>query len=201
MKKTLKLSWLMVVLVVIQVSLLGTGEEAAPKTALLIVDVQDFYFPGGALPLVNPEAASLNAQRLLKKFRAEKGLVIHVWHKAKQGAGIHKNVKPVEGEKVIGKEEVNSFKGTGLLEYLKKNKVKRLVICGMQTHMCLEAAVRAAHDYDFECIVVHDACAARDLKFADRVIKAEDVHYSTLSTLKAYAKIIDTATYLKNPSK
>ena len=87
------------------------------------------------------------------------------------------------------------------IEYLKKNKVKRLVICGMQTHMCLEAAVRAAHDYDFECIVVHDACAARDLKFADRVIKAEDVHYSTLSTLKAYAKIIDTATYLKNPSK
>lgn len=193
----LKFSVFLVILVLISANLLATGKEDMPKTALLIIDVQDFYFPGGALPLVNPEAASLNIQKLLKKFRGENQLVIHVWHQAKKGAKIHQNVKPVKGEKVISKDEVNCFKGTDLPEFLEKQQVKRLVICGMQTHMCVEAAVRAAHDFDFECVLVHDACATRDLKFKNKTIKAEDVHYSTLNTLRAYAKVVDTATFLE----
>lgn len=170
------------------------------KTALLIIDVQDFYFPGGSLPLVNPEPASLNAQKILKKFREKNLLVIHVRHNAKSGAGIHANVKPINGEKVISKDYANSFKDTDLLAYLNKNQVKRLVIVGMQTHMCVEAATRAASDLGFECILVHDACATRDLKFKDKVISAEDVHYSTLSTLsRTYAKVLDTKTFLLLP--
>ena len=37
-----------------------TPQETDPKTALLIIDVQEFYFPGGFMPLDGPEAASLN---------------------------------------------------------------------------------------------------------------------------------------------
>jgi nicotinamidase-related amidase len=167
------------------------------KTALLIIDVQDFYFPGGSVPLVNPEPASFNAQKILKKFRKKNLIVIHVRHNAKSGAGIHANVKPVNGEKVISKDYANSFKDTDLLEYLNEHQVKRLVIVGMQTHMCVEAATRAASDLGFECILVHDACATRALKFKDNVISAEDVHYSTLSSLsRTYAKVIDTKTFL-----
>ena len=173
------------------------SSEHSLKTALLIIDVQDFYFPGGAMSLVNPEAASLNAKRLLEKFRAEKKMVIHIRHNAKAGADIHVNVKPVEGEKVISKDQINSFRGTDLLEYLKKNDISQLVICGMQTHMCVEGAVRAASDYDFKCILIHDACATRDLTFNGRTIKAEDVHASTLKTLENYAKVIETDTFFK----
>jgi nicotinamidase-related amidase len=169
------------------------------KTALLLIDIQDFYFPGGSLPLVNPEPASLNAQKILKKFRERNLMVIHVRHNAKSGAGIHANVKPLKGEKVISKDYANSFRDTDLLEYLNNHQVKRLVIVGMQTHMCVEAATRAASDLNFECILVHDACATRALKFKDKVISAEDVHYSTLSTLsRTYAKVMDTKTFLIN---
>ena len=85
------------------------------------------------------------------------------------------------------------------MEYLKSNKIKRLVIVGMMTHMCVEAATRAAKDFDFECIVIADGCATRDLKYGDTVIKAEDVHLSTLSSLNgAYAKIMTTEEFLKN---
>lgn len=174
------------------------GEPHSKKTALLIIDVQDFYFPGGSLHLVNPEPASLNAQKILKKFRENNLMVIHVRHNAKSGAGIHANVKPVNGEKVISKDYANSFRDTDLLEILNKHQVKRLVIVGMQTHMCVEAATRAASDLGFECILVHDACATRALKFKDKVISAEDAHYSTLSTLsRTYAKVIDTKTFLE----
>ena len=106
-------------------------------------------------------------------------------------------VKPLPSEKVISKDEVNCFLGTDLSEYLKKLKTDTLVICGMQTHMCVEAATRAASDYGFKCILIHDACATKDLKFGDKIIKAEDVHYSTLSTLKNYATILNTDAYLK----
>jgi len=173
-------------------------DDANGKTALLIIDVQDFYYPGGGYALVNPEAAGLNAQKLLAKFREKKMLVIHVRHNAKQNAGIHEQVKPLPGEKVISKNYVNSFRETDLLEFLNANRVKHLVLCGMQTHMCLEAATRAAADYGFDCTVVGDACATQDLKFGDKVVKAEDVHYSTLASLSGrYAKVVDTGPFLK----
>ena len=173
------------------------------KTALLIVDIQNFYFPGDGPGLVNAETASLKAKEILEIFREKNQLVVHVRHKSDKGFEIHKNVEPLSGEKVITKEEVNSFQNTDLLEYLKSNKISRIVIIGMQTQMCLEAAVRAAHDFGFECIVVHEACATRDLKFNDKIVKAEDVHASTLATIAGggYGKVIDLKTFKENTDK
>ena len=167
------------------------------KTALLVIDVQQFYFAGGGLPLHNPEAASVNVAKLISAFRAKGELVIHVGHNAKSGAEFHPDVQPNKGEKVIFKDEVSAFNGTDLLSYLKKKRVKKLVIVGMQTHMCVEGTTRAAHDLGFECTVIADACATRDLKFREKVVSADDVHNSTLATLDGtYAKVMDTIEFL-----
>jgi len=170
------------------------------KTALLIIDIQNFYFPGETPGLVNAEEASLVAKNVLSQFRNEKQLVVHIRHESKKGFEIHENVKPLPEEKIITKKEVNSFNGTYLLEFLKENKITRLVIIGMQTHMCLEAATRAAYDYGFECIVIQDACATKDLKFENTLVKAADVHASTLATLKngGYAKVFDFNYFKEN---
>jgi nicotinamidase-related amidase len=166
--------------------------------ALLIIDIQDFYFPGGKSALVEPEKAAANAALLLADFRKKDMLVIHVRHNAEPGGKINDIVKPLPSEKIISKDAVNCFVGTDLLEFLRSQKTDTLVICGMQTHMCVEAATRAGSDYGFKCILIHDACATKDLKFGDKIIKAEDVHYSTLSTLKNYATVRSTAEYLKS---
>jgi nicotinamidase-related amidase len=166
------------------------------KKALLIIDIQDFYFPGGKSALVEPEKAAANAALLLNDFRNRNIPVIHVRHNAEPGGKINDIVKPLPSEKIVSKDEVNCFKETGLLDYLRANKIDSLVICGMQTHMCVEAATRAASDYGFKCILIHDACATKDLRFGDKIIKAEDVHYSTLSTLSNYAKVMSTKEYL-----
>ena len=171
------------------------------KTALLIVDIQNFYFPGDGKPgLVNAEQASLVAKDILQIFRERNQLVVHVRHKSNSGFEIHKNVEPLASEKVITKLKVNSFHGTDLVEFLNKNKITRLVIIGMQTQMCLEGATRAASDYGFECIVVSDACATRDLKFGDKTVKAEDVQTAVLATLTDghYAKVIDMKGFKEN---
>ena len=168
-----------------------------PTTALLIIDIQDFYFPGGKVPLVEPEAAAGNARNVLQKFRTNGNPVIHVRHEFEPGGAIHPSVAPVEGEKVFTKTEVSCFNGTDVLAHLKKLGAKRLVIVGMQTHMCLEAATRAAADLGFEVVVIGDACATQDLKFGDRTVAAADVHASTLATLdRTYAKVVDTETFL-----
>ncbi len=182
-------------------SLVGTGNLFAQQpvkvkikidslpTALLIVDEQDFYFPGGSIPLINAEAASEKTAAILKMFRAQNLPVIHIQHAG--GVPIHKNVAPIAGEKVITKKEANGFNGTDLLNYLVTRKIKRLVICGMQTQMCVEATTRAAYDLGFKCIVVEDACATRNLKYGRRTIFAIDVQACAYSIMnKYYASVL-----------
>lgn len=172
------------------------------KTALLIVDVQEFYFPGGRMQLENPELAGMNAGLLLDHFRNSEMLVYHVRHNFEPGGDIHPYVKPRGDEAVFSKDEVNSFAGTGLLEMMQKDSVEQVVICGMQTHMCVEAAVRAAHDFGFSCLLASDACATRALQFEEHIIPAKNVHYSTLSTLQgSYARVITTDAILREFSQ
>ncbi len=166
------------------------------STALLIIDIQEFYFPGGDMALSEPEMAAQNAAKLLEYFRKNDALVVHIRHNHEPGGAIHNLVEPLQNEKVISKNEVNSFLGTDLDNYLKKNNINNLILCGMQTHMCLEGATRAAHDLGYNCTVVHDACTTRDLTFQNITVKARDVHYSTLNTLKSYAKISTTHSYI-----
>ena len=168
------------------------------KTALLIIDIQEFYFPGGRMQLENSEAAGINAGLLLDAFRKQGFPVYHVRHNFEPGGDIHPYVKPLPGEKVISKDEVNAFLGTELLDLLRHDSIEQLVICGMQTHMCVEAAVRAAHDYGFNCLLAADACATRAIQYEEHIISASNVHYSTLSTLQGtYARVLTTDAILR----
>lgn len=171
------------------------------KTALIIIDVQEFYFPSNNAPgLMNVDSASLVAKALLSDFRDTNQLVVHVRHQSSNGMNIHENVAPLENEKVITKTEINSFNGTDLLAYLTEYEIERLIIIGMQTHMCIEAATRAAYDFGFECVVVEDACATRAVKYGEILVKASDVHASTLGTLQSggYCEVINYERFKKN---
>jgi nicotinamidase-related amidase len=175
------------------------------KTALLIVDIQNDYFPKGKMELEGSIEASLRAKEILDIFRTEKLPVIFIQHISAQkgatfflpdteGAIIHENVQPLPGETVIRKHYPNSFRETGLLDHLKKEQVGRLLVCGMMTSMCIDATVRAAFDYGFQCVVLHDACATRSLKFKDSNIPAIHVHGAFLAALgSVYARVMSTS--------
>jgi nicotinamidase-related amidase len=178
-------------------------------TALLVIDIQAFYFPGGMMPLVEPEAASANARRLVERFRSADRPVIHVQHLPKGVAApdptgidpqyrIHPDVLPKDGEVVIGKHHANSFRDTELLTTLRSLGVTRLVICGMQTHMCVEAAVRAAADLGFAVNVVRDACATRALADNGVEVPAAQVHAAALAAMASgYATVVSTAEVIR----
>lgn len=178
------------------------------KKALLIVDIQNDYFEQGAWELVGSTAASLQAQKVLHHFRKEHLPIIHIQHFAvgeglpffkpnTPGVEIHDNVKPLASEKVIAKHYPNSFKETELLEYLQENGITSLVIMGMMTHMCIDATTRAAKDFGFDCTVISDACASRDLELQGKTVKASEVHTAFLSALGfAYANVLPAEVYL-----
>lgn len=170
------------------------NESAFAKTGLILIDIQDFYFPGGTLVLENPQAAAEKAGALLTYFRKQNWPVVHIMHKG--GGQIRPEVAPTEAERTIEKSEINSFKGTDLEAFLRSFGLQQLVLAGMQTNMCLEAATRAASDLGFKCTVIHDACAARNLKFLDHTIKASDVHATALVSLQNYAHVISLKEYL-----
>jgi nicotinamidase-related amidase len=170
---------------------------AQKEYALLVIDVQNFYFPEGRSELVEPEKAAEKAAVAINHARKTGNPVIYIKHKSAAGIEINDIVKPAEGEKIFVKEEVNSFLGTGLKEYIDGLAIDTLVICGMQTQMCVEAAVRAAYDYGYAVILLHDACATRNLKFGDHEVDAADVHASTLATLKSYGTVLSVAEWLE----
>jgi len=148
--------------------------------------------------------ASLCAQTLLRCFRERVMPVVHVQHLSTRagaafllpgtyGARFHAHVTPLGSETVIEKNYPNSFRNTRLLDHLRTQGIRDLVIGGMMTHMCVDATVRAAFDFGFHCTVASDACATRALAFGDKVVPADHVHAAFLAALHAvYATVVAT---------
>ena len=173
-------------------------------TALLIIDIQNDYFPGGAMELEGADAAGAKAALALKSFREKKLPIFHVRHLSvrpgstfflpgTKGAEIHPFVQPQASEAVIEKNFPNSFRATKLEAGLKDLGVKNLVVAGMMTHMCVDASVRHAADLGYKITLLGDACATRAQKIAGETVAARQVHLAFLAALNGfYAKVIDS---------
>jgi nicotinamidase-related amidase len=169
--------------------------------ALVLIDLQNDYFPGGTMELVGAEAAVSQARNLLQAFRGRGLPIFHIQHIAKRpgatfflpgtkGAEIHAAVTPGAGEALITKHFPNGFRETNLLEALRGAGASKLVIAGMMTHMCVDTTVRAAADLGFECRLAQDGCATRALQFSGQKVEAGQVQLAYLAALNgAFAKV------------
>lgn len=171
------------------------------KEALLIIDVQNDYFPGGACELKNAFGAESRIITLIKESRSIGRLIIYIQHinppgdtffqQGTFGCEITERIKPQSGDKVIVKYYPNSFLKTELDSYLKEKAIQKLIVCGMMTHMCVDTTVRAAMDYGYDVDLVADACATMDLEIQGEVIPARIVQKTFLASLEGvFAKII-----------
>jgi nicotinamidase-related amidase len=174
------------------------------KEALLLIDIQNDYFPGGKMELVSMEEAAKKAGELLKAFRTAGKPVFFIKHVSTrsdatffvpgtQGTDIHSSVSPLEDETVIEKHFPNSFLQTDLLSVLKESEVTDLIICGAMSHMCIDTTVRAAKELGFKCTLIADACATRNLKFGEEILPAQTVHASFMAALDGMFAIVMTA--------
>ena len=172
------------------------------ERALLIIDIQNDYFPGGKMDLEGADAAAENAALALEQFRRLGLPICHVKHLSIRpgatffmpgtpGVEINQRVRPREGERVIEKNFPNSFRGTELDAALKAADAKELVVAGMMTHMCVDASVRQAADLCYRVTLIGDACATRTQSYNGEAIPARQVHAAFLAALNGfYAKVI-----------
>ena len=175
---------------------------------VIVIDLQNEYWPTGNVPLEGVDAAAANAARLLEKTRAAGGLIVHVQHLSadpsmpifqpgSNGAEINAAVRPADGEPVVQKYYPNAFRDTGLKKMLDDKGVKDVVIVGAMSHMCIAATARAAADFGYNVTILHDACATREIDFGGVTVPAAHVHAANMSALAyAYGAVIPTSEYL-----
>lgn len=183
------------------------------RQALIVIDLQNDYFPSGKWPLEGIEAAADNAARLLAAARGGGDLIIHVRHEfpgadapffvaGSQGAAINDSVAPLPGEMTIVKNSVNAFRDTGLKAALDGAGVDEVTILGAMSHMCVEGAARAAADFGFKVTVVHDACATRDVEFGGTTVPAAQTHAGAMAAIGfAYAALRSTQEHLAESAR
>lgn len=177
------------------------------KRAIVVVDLQNDYFPGGKYELVGIDKAAENAARVIAAARESGDRVIHVQHifpsqdapfftPDSEGITINPVVAPRDSETVVVKNHPNSFLKTDLKQILDADGIEEVVVVGAMSHMCIDATTRAASDYGYKVSVVQDACATRDLEHEGVTVPAASVQAAMMSALGfAYATITDTQTY------
>jgi nicotinamidase-related amidase len=146
------------------------------KTAILLIDLQNDYYPGGKYPLWNTQKVNENILCLIEKKAKEEVKIIHIQHIANPkfgiapffnqetlGAEIHPDIlKAAPKAEIVVKEYADSFHKTKLEQILAASDVQKLLVCGMMTQNCVThtAISKAAGKYDVS--VVADCCTTVD---------------------------------------
>ncbi|RLE52907.1 MAG: bifunctional nicotinamidase/pyrazinamidase [Candidatus Methanomethylicota archaeon] len=164
------------------------------KDALIIVDVQKDFCPGGALPVPEGDKIIPNLNKYVEIFRKNGGKIYATrdWHpenhisfkeygglwpkhcvQGTEGAEFHPNLKLPEDAVIISKgtdplrEAYSGFEGTDLKKKLKQEGIVRVFVGGLATEYCVKNTVLDAIKFGFETVLLMDAIKGIDLKPSD----------------------------------
>jgi len=142
-----------------------TTLENRPRTALLVVDVQN----GNTTGAVNRDAVVSNVASLVEKARREEVPVVWVQHadenlpRGSDEWRIVQELQPDESEPLVEKSYGDSFESTTLESILAELGVGRLVVVGAQTDACIRATLHGALVRGYDATLVSDAHTTEDL--------------------------------------
>ncbi len=171
--------------------------------ALLIIDIQNDYFPGGAFTLWNTQATLENIQAAIRAARDQGIPVVHIQHVVDKGQGtapffnegtegvkVHAGVlEAAPDAPVVVKAFADSFEQTALEATLARLGTDELLVCGMMTHNCVThtAISKAAEKY--EVSVLSDCCTTVD----------ETIHALALHALSTRVRLVPWGAALESP--
>lgn len=172
------------------------------RRAIIVIDLQNEYWPTGNLPLEGIDAAAANAARVIAHGRDAGDLIVNVRHEmpgapvfvpGSEGVEINEAVTPGAGEPIVTKNFPNAFRDTGLKALLDERGIEDVVVVGAMSHMCVDATVRAANDFGYKTVTIHDACATRDVEFGGVTVPAANVHATIMAAFAfAYGDLVST---------
>lgn len=140
------------------------------SAALLTIDMQQGMFMLPIAPFRGEEVVATVA-RLQSRARAAGVPLLHVQHdggtghilaKGTSGWPFHTALAPRAEEGVIEKRHCSAFQETELHERLARADIRRIIVAGMQTEHCVDAACRAARALGYAVVLAKDAHTAFD---------------------------------------
>lgn len=134
------------------------------RTAFLVVDTQLNMF-SEEMTVFQGERILETIAALLARARTQGATVIYLRNdggpgepdeRGTHGWEIHQSIAPLTSEVVVDKTSPDGFESTILKEELEKRGIKKLVIAGMQTELCVFVTSKRAAQLGYELVVVED---------------------------------------------
>jgi nicotinamidase-related amidase len=177
------------------------------KQALLVIDIQNDYFDGGAMALYQAEEMLQQSNKLIAYGEEHNYPIYIIQHVGSENASffipetegvqLHPKLNISNATAVIQKHYPNSFRDTTLQHELEQKGISELIVCGAMTHMCIDTTVRTGFDLGYNITLISDACATKDLLFEDHKVDAVDVQAAYLAALgQAFCRVINIETLI-----
>ena len=164
--------------------------EIDKHTALVVVDVQKDFCPGGALAVREGDKVVPVLNKYIEKFRKAGAPIIFTrdWHPSShssfrdqggpwpqhcirntQGAKFHPDLAKPRPEEIVSKadkkdEAYSFFQGTELAGKLRQRGIRRLLVGGLATDYCVKETVLDGLKYGFEVYHLDDASRGVNVK-------------------------------------
>ena len=159
--------------------------------ALIVVDVQNDFCPGGALAVENGDKVISGINKLLSidkwlrvgtrdwhpdnhiSFQKHGGIWPEHCVRESVGSEFHRLLHSHFFQKVVSKgtketlEAYSGFEGTELSEILREYGVKKIFICGLATDYCVRATALDARKEGFEVVLISDCVESVNIKAGD----------------------------------
>lgn len=161
------------------------------KRALIVVDVQNEYFDGGALPISYPPRSFEQIKTAIAKAQEEGIFTVLVQHTSlKENAGafvrgshlweFHDEIKKIKPDLYIEKNHASSFVGTDLNYRLRTLGINTVTIIGYMTQNCCDATARDASQLGYNVEFLSDANGTLAFSNSAGEVSAEELHRSFL---------------------
>lgn len=162
-------------------------------SALLLIDLQNDYFPGGRYPLWNTEATLAAVEAAIARARRAHMAIVHVQHVAPHadapffaagtdGARIHPRILAAAPDApVVVKQHADAFHQTDLAERLAQQGIDRLLLAGMMTQNCITHTALSKAADRYAVVVQADATTTVDPM----------IHRFALAALRTRVEVID----------
>ena len=144
--------------------------------ALIVIDLQNDYFPNGKFPLWNTDDVLTNIEFAIESAKSKNIPVILVQHianaergiapffnKDSDGANIHPRILQLaENAEIVVKEFADSFEQTRLEQILDESNINELLICGMMTQNCVTHTAISKKAERYNVSILADCCTSVD---------------------------------------
>ncbi len=172
-------------------------------TVLVVIDIQNDYFPGGKFPLWNADAILQNILAVIENAKERSMPVVLIKHagnpngaflaEGSSGADIHPAILAAAPDApVVVKRFADGFDATDLKTVLDKLGAERLLFCGMMTQNCVTHTAISPQAVSYEVGVVGDCCTT----------VSEVIHKVALNAVSRRLKLLSAAeTFKIDPSR